>query len=144
MYQLIFIFQWICYFSIFHHIVATKGIGKWTWTACMICKGRNIWIEWLKKSKILPIFDLDCDCKSFLSDWGIGALGFDCQSNPSFLWQICRTIKEIETIYPISRYRIAASDWQNGNFLNVCVGFADQKNFSVTPSHLGQHILDWN
>ena len=53
-------------------------------------KGRNKRIEWLKNSKILPNFDLDCDCQSLLSDWWIGALGLDCQSNPCFLGKISK------------------------------------------------------
>ena len=43
-------------------------------------KGQNNLIGGLKKSKILSIFDLDFDCKSFNKDCGIEALGLDCQS----------------------------------------------------------------
>ena len=48
--------------------------------ACSVDKGRNNLIGGLKKSKILSFFDLDLDCKSFYGDWGIEALGLDCQS----------------------------------------------------------------
>ena len=108
----------------------TMDMGVWQWSCeCVwdslfggellvsrfidLPKGRNKRIEWLKKSKILPNFDLDCDCQSLLSDWRIGALGLDCQSNPCFLGKIRKNKNLNVKVSAILINRIAANDLSN-------------------------------